>query len=109
VEGVLIGTPDYLAPEQAKNPKTVDIRADIYSLGCTFYFLLTGQPPFPGGVLMQKLYHHQMVEPPSGHDLRPDIPPAVVAIFQKMMAKKPDDRYQTPEEVVEALTPFCPK
>jgi serine/threonine protein kinase len=106
-DGVLIGTPDYLAPEQAKNPRTVDIRADIYSLGCTLYFLLTGKPPFPEGTLMQKLYKHQTEPPPSGEHLRPGLPPALVAIFQKMMAKKADDRYQTPVEVAQALEPFC--
>lgn len=106
-EGVLIGTPDYLAPEQAKNARTVDIRADIYSLGCTFYYLLTGQPPFPVGTLMQKLFKHQQEEPPTGEQIRPDLPPDVVAIFRKMMAKKPENRYQTPAEVAEAVAPFC--
>lgn len=108
VEGVLIGTPDYLSPEQARNAKAVDIRTDIYSLGCTLYFLLTGQPPYPVGALMQKLYQHQRGELPTGKDLRTDLPDDVVAIFQKMMAKNPDDRYQTPEEVAQALAPFCP-
>jgi serine/threonine protein kinase len=107
-QGVLIGTPDYLAPEQARNARTVDIRADIYSLGCTFYFMLTGQAPFSDGNLMQKLYRHQQEPPPSGDKLRPGLPPEVVAVFQKMMAKKPDDRYQTPAEVAAAVTPFCP-
>jgi serine/threonine protein kinase len=109
VEGALIGTPDYLSPEQARNAKTVDIRTDIYSLGCTFYFLLTGQPPFPGNVLMQKLFQHQQGEVPTGKKWRPDLPNEVIAIFQKMMAKKPEDRYQTPAEVAQALVPFCPK
>lgn len=109
VEGVLIGTPDYLSPEQARNAKTVDVRTDIYSLGCTFYFLLTGQPPFPGGALMQKLFQHQQGAVPTGKDRRPDLPDEVIAIFQKMMAKKPEDRYQTPAEIAVGLAPFCNK
>src|SRR5205807_5080134 len=58
-EGAVMGTPDYLSPEQADEPHTVDIRSDLYSLGCTFYFLLTGQVPFPGGTLFNKLHRHR--------------------------------------------------
>ena len=76
-EGMVMGTPDYIAPEQALESHTVDIRADLYSLGCTFYFLLTGKVPFPGGTLMQKLIKHQYQEPPTVRVLRPDVPPGL--------------------------------
>lgn len=100
----LQGTPDYLAPEQALDFHAADTRADIYSLGCTFFFLLTGQPPFPGGSLPQKLLRHQQAEPPDIATSRSDLPPDVPDILRKMLAKKPEDRYQTPGEVAQALT-----
>ncbi len=103
----VLGTADYLSPEQAKNPEAVDIRADIYSLGCTFYFLLTGRPPFPGGSLMEKLLRHQHEDPPPVNALCPDVPAALGAIVQRMMAKEPQGRYQTPAAVALALAPFC--
>jgi eukaryotic-like serine/threonine-protein kinase len=103
----LMGTPDYIAPEQALNPDQANIRADIYSLGCTCYHLLTGQPPFPGRSLTQKLLHHQQSGPPSVRELRPDLPPELANLVQKMMAKAPDDRFQTPAGVVVALARFC--
>jgi serine/threonine-protein kinase len=103
----IIGTADYLAPEQARYPDLADIRSDIYSLGCTFYFLLTGQPPFPDGSLMQKLLLHQN-EAPLPLDLyRRDIPQAVSAIVARMLAKKPEDRFQTPASVALALAPHA--
>jgi serine/threonine protein kinase len=101
---VLQGTPDYLAPEQALDFHAADIRADIYSLGCTFFFLLTSQPPFPGGTLPQKLLRHQQAEPPDITGLRNDLPADVPGIMRKMLAKNPDDRYQTPAELATALT-----
>lgn len=100
---VLIGTADYLAPEQALDFHQADTRADIYSLGCTFYFLLTGQPPFAGGMLAQKLLRHQQAEPPALSTLRSDVPAAVNAVLRKMLAKRPEDRYQTPGEFAVAL------
>jgi len=103
----VLGTADYVSPEQAKNAQMVDIRGDIYSLGCTFYFLLAGRPPFPGGSLMNKLLRHQMEEPTPLDALRPDLPAALAAIVGRMMAKRPEDRYQTPAAVSLALTPFC--
>jgi serine/threonine protein kinase len=106
-EGTMMGTPDYLAPEQARNAKAADIRSDIYSLGCTFYFLLTGQPPFPGNSVMQKLFQHQKEEPKPIESIRSNVPPGLSAILKKMMAKQPAERYQTPGEIVKALTPFC--
>jgi serine/threonine protein kinase len=109
LEGIVLGTPDYLPPEQARDPRAVDIRADIYGLGCTFYFLLVGQPPFPGGSVMQKLFKHQQEKPRSGEFLRPDVQRIIGAILEKMMAKQPEDRYQTPAEVATVLAPFVHK
>jgi serine/threonine-protein kinase len=102
----IIGTADYLSPEQARNADTADIRSDIYSLGCTFYYLLTGQPPFPGGSLMQKLIQHQQAEPTPVESLNPEVPPALAAVVRRIMAKKPEERFQTPAAVALALAPF---
>ncbi len=99
----VLGTADYLAPEQAQNSHTVDARADIYSLGCTLYFLLTGHPPFPDGTLMQRLMMHHSKIPPSIQIDRPDAPQALVDIAMRMMAKLPADRFQTAADVAEAL------
>ena len=105
--GKVVGTTDFLSPEQARNSHGVDIRADLYSLGCTFYFLLTGRVPFPDGPPMEKLLKHQLDEPDAVDQLRPEVPPALVAIVQKLMAKKPENRYQTPAEVAAVLEPFA--
>jgi len=99
----VLGTADYLAPEQALDSHGVDARADIYSLGCGLYYLLTGHPPFPEGTLPQRLMMHQKETPPSIYDDRPDAPNDLVEICVKMMAKKPDQRYQTAAEVVDVL------
>src|SRR5262249_12441756 len=99
----LIGTADYLAPEQALDFHAADIRADIYSLGCTFYYLLTGQPPFAGGTLAEKLLKHQQAEPQAVEHFCRDLPPEIGTVLRKMLAKRPEDRYQTPAEVVAAL------
>ncbi len=103
---VLIGTADYLAPEQAINFHQADIRADIYSLGCSFYFLLTGQPPYPGGTLAEKLARHLQGVPPVIEDSRKDLPPGLANVMRKMLANRPQDRYQTPREVAAALAPY---
>lgn len=103
---VMMGTPDYMAPEQAIDLRGADIRADIYSLGCTLFFLITGQPPFPAGSLAQKLMKHQAAPVPSIVATRPELPETLDSVLQKMMAKNPADRYQTPEEVAEALGPM---
>jgi serine/threonine protein kinase len=102
----IIGTADYLSPEQARSAHSVDTRSDLYSLGCTFYFLLTRQAPFPSGSLMQKLIQHQQGEPEPVDSFRNDVPTGVRAILQRMMAKKPEDRFQTPAAVALALLPF---
>jgi formylglycine-generating enzyme required for sulfatase activity len=104
--GAVMGTADYLAPEQAKDAHAVDIRADIYSLGCTLYHLLAGEPPFDGGTLANKIAAHLFMEAAALDQRRPDLPAELAAVVQRMMAKKPDDRYSTPVEVARALMPF---
>jgi serine/threonine protein kinase len=101
--GAVMGTPDFIAPEQALDSRDVDIRADLYSLGCTFYFLLTAQPPFQASTLAAKLLQHQMEEPRPVEQLRPGVPFEAVAIVRKLMAKNPGLRYQRPTEVAAAL------
>jgi serine/threonine protein kinase len=103
----IIGTADYLSPEQARDHRTVDIRGDIYSLGCTFYFLLTGQVPFPTGTLMQKILQHQQAEPSPIETFRDDVPFNVDCVLKRMLAKNPDKRFQTPAAVALALAPFA--
>jgi serine/threonine protein kinase len=103
VDAVMMGTLDYMAPEQALDFHAADIRADIYSLGCTFYFLLTGRPPFAGGTPAQKLLWHQQAEPSPVEQARADVPAGLAAVLQRMLAKRPEDRYQTPAEVAAAL------
>jgi serine/threonine protein kinase len=105
--GTVVGTPDYLAPEQALDAHQADVRADIYSLGCTFFFLLTGKPPFLEGSALQKLLAHQQRTPPSLADRRPDLPPALIRIVEQMMAKDPARRIQTAAQVAELLAPFA--
>lgn len=99
----VMGTYDYIAPEQARRSHEVDIRADIYSLGCTFYFLLTASPPFPDASPAEKLVAHQLESPTPLRQRREDVPEAVAAIVQRMMSKSADDRFATPAEVVVAL------
>ena len=105
-EGALLGTPDYMAPEQGRHASTVDGRADVYSLGCTLYFLLTGRPPFAGGSAAQKLLAHQQAEPADLHHFRSLLPGDLVAVVRRMMAKRPEDRYPTAAETAVALAPF---
>jgi serine/threonine protein kinase len=106
-QSVMQGTPDYMAPEQALDFHLADIRADIYSLGCTFFFLLTGQPPFSGRTLAEKLMKHQTAQPAVDR-IQPAPPPEVTGLLLKMLAKDPAQRPQTPGEVERALQPFCP-
>lgn len=103
-----LGTVDYLAPEQAMNAETFDRRADIYSLGCTLYFLLTGHAPFPEGTLAERIVKHQTMEPASVFDARPDAPRDLVRICRKMMAKDPNQRYQSMDEVILELAQWKP-
>jgi serine/threonine protein kinase len=101
----VVGSADYIAPEQALGDPNIDIRADIYSLGATFFSLITGKPPFEGST-SQKLLQHQMKNVPCLSDSDPTFPPKLAQVVAKMLAKKPDERYQTPAEVIEALTPW---
>jgi serine/threonine protein kinase len=100
----VLGTADYLAPEQALNSHEADSRSDIYSLGCTLYFLLTGRPPFPEGSISERLLKHQTSKPDSIFKIRGDAPPSLVDMCESMMAKKPDERPQTAGDVAERLT-----
>jgi serine/threonine protein kinase len=124
----VLGTPDYISPEQARDSRRVDIRSDLYSLGCSFYHLLAGQPPFPGGSPVDKLLKHCAEEPPPVEEVRcrrltevrgaagqpppadadVEVPPEVVAVLQRLMAKEPEERYQTPAEVAGVLTALLP-
>jgi serine/threonine-protein kinase len=106
--GAVVGTPDFIAPEQARNAHDIDIRADIYSLGCTLYYLLIGKIPFTGETLTEKLIKHQLEEPEPVQRLRPDVQAGVLDVLHRMMAKRPDDRYQTPAQVSAALLPYVP-
>ena len=103
----IVGSPDYLAPEAAEHSRNSDIRSDIYSLGCTLYHLLAGKPPYPGGTAVEKLIRHRDAAPVPLDITRPDLPAGLSAVVRKMMARWPDDRYQTPREVATALAPFA--
>lgn len=102
-EGSMVGTADFLAPEQASNAHAVDCRADLYSLGCSFYYLLSSKTPFPDGTATQKVLKHRLDPPAPLDKLRPDVPRPVAAIVHRLMAKCPDDRYATAAEVVRHL------
>jgi serine/threonine-protein kinase len=108
VGAMVMGTPDYLAPEQALDFHQADIRADVYGLGCTFFYLLTGQPPFPGGSLVRKLVAHQQADPPTIERLRPEVPRALVPVLARMLAKEPHERYATPTAFLDALYEALP-
>ncbi len=103
--GAVVGTADYIAPEQALNQPTVDIRADIYSLGATFFALIIGKPPFEGNTT-QKLLQHQLRSAPRITAMDQTLPKGLSAVVAKMLAKKPADRYQSPVEVIAALAPW---
>lgn len=101
--GYVLGTPDYMSPEQAVDSSTLDHRADIYSLGGTLYFLLIGRPMYTGSSVMAILMKHRDAPIPLIGENRDDIPPKLDAIFQKMVAKRTSERYQSMQEVIEAL------
>ena len=88
-QGYVVGTMDYIAPEQAENATRVETSCDIYSLGCSIFFAMTGQPPFPGGSALEKIQKHRSAEPPSIALLNPTVAPGFIAIVRKMMAKQP--------------------
>jgi serine/threonine protein kinase len=106
-QGALLGTADYMAPEQANDSRSADGRADIYSLGCTLYHLLTGRVPFPDGGPVDKIIKHAVETPTPLEVSRPDLPIGVVRLVEKMMAKAPEGRLQTAGEVADALAPWA--
>jgi serine/threonine protein kinase len=106
VEGAVLGTPDYLAPEQAKDARSADIRADIYSIGCVLYHCLAGTPPFPSTNIMSQMVMHATEPPPRLASVAPDAPPGLQEVFDRLMAKSPDDRYQTPAAAAAAIAPL---
>jgi serine/threonine protein kinase len=105
-EGQILGTPDYIAPEQISDARTADIRADIYSLGCTVYHLLTGAPPFKSPSLYALLQAHFSTDAMPLNLARPDVPVELAGVVAKMMAKQPEQRFQTPIQVAQAIKPF---
>ena len=105
-EGQMLGTPDYIAPEQIRDAQKADIRADIYSLGCTFYYLLTGRAPFHGDNLWDLYQAHFSMDASPLNLVRPDVPVELAALVAKMLAKEPNRRFQTPGEVARELTRF---
>lgn|GEM_PF-216683 len=102
--GTTLGTFDYISPEQAKDPRSVDVRSDIYSLGCTMYHMLTGQPPYPEGTVLQKLLDHQGKEAPDPAVINPRVPEQLSAVVRKMMNSDRNRRYQTPELLIRDLS-----
>jgi hypothetical protein len=103
VSGMTLGTFDYISPEQARDPRVADVRSDLYSLGCTVFFMLVGRPPFADGTMVQKLLKHQQDPPPAIESLRPDIPRRFAVILGRLMEKDPEDRYQRPSELIDDL------
>ncbi len=98
--GTTLGTLDYMAPEQARGGHLADIRSDLYALGCTFYHMLTGRPPFPEGGIGEKIYKHQNVRPADPREERPELEEPVLVILGRLLQKRPEDRYQTPAELL---------
>jgi serine/threonine-protein kinase len=105
-DGTVVGTPDYMSPEQAKNSSAVDGRSDVYSLGCTLFYLITGKPPFPDGSSIDKLLRHQLDPPPDLKKLRKEVPLGLVSLVNKSLKKKPEDRFQTAGELAQALSVY---
>ncbi len=107
--GTTVGTVDYMSPEQARDSKLADFRSDIYSLGATWYFLLVGKPPFTDGDLLNKLNAHAHADRPDPRKVNSDISPSLVAILHRMMEIKPEHRFQTPDELIDALERVNPE
>ncbi len=108
--GMVMGTPDYMAPEQILDSHTADTRADLYSLGCTLFHLLSGEPPFGSSThptLRSKNEAHLKEPPPDIRQRRPEVSAELVAVLERLLAKQPEDRYQTPTEAAAALEPFA--
>lgn len=101
--GMTLGTFDYISPEQARDPRAADVRSDLYSLGCTLFFMLVGRPPFSEGTLVQKLLQHQQSPPPAVVAERPDVPAGLGRIVSRLLEKEPADRYQHPADLVADL------
>jgi serine/threonine-protein kinase len=101
--GTTLGTFDYIAPEQARDPRHVDTRADIYALGCSLYHMLTGEPPFPQGGMIQKVVDHHRDAPPDPALRNPRVSPQLSRVIRKMMASNPDDRFPTPDHLIHDL------
>jgi serine/threonine protein kinase len=106
VEGSVLGTPDYLAPEQARDARSSDIRADVYSLGCVLYHALAGRPPFPETNIMTQMLLHATEMPAPLAESAPDVPPGLQPVMDRLLAKSPDDRYPTPAAAAAALAAF---
>ena len=107
-EGTVLGTPDYLAPEQARDPRTADVRADVYSLGCVLFHLIAGRPPYQERTIIATMVKHATETPAALSTLGVDIPPGLQEVFDRLTAKKPGDRYSTPADAEFALRPFLP-
>lgn len=107
-EGTLLGTPDYLAPEQARDARTADIRADIYSLGCVLFHLIAGRPPFAEKNVMALMVKHATEKLPPLSEVTVGVPPGLPPVFERLTAKKADERFSTPAEAAIALRPFLP-
>src|SRR5438105_4220823 len=97
------GSFDYISPEQARDPRIADVRSDIYSLGCTLFYMLTGQPPFPEGTALQKLLQHNSDDPPDVRQFRPELNPRVAQLLVRMLAKRPSQRQQSAPELIADL------
>src|SRR5262249_38081628 len=98
---------DFISPEQAEDPRVLDVRSELYSLGCVFYYLLTGQPPFPGGAAMERLHRHRTEPAPRVEQLRRDVPSHIADMVHCLLAKDPDERYARPRDVAAGLSAYA--